>query len=183
MTHKGTCEIQTERLLLRRFTVNDAQKMYENWAKDEEVTHFLTWPAHKSVNVTRMILESWVNGYEKPNVYQWAIALQETPEEPIGSIAVVALDENIKKAEVGYALGKPWWHQGIMSEALNAVIWFLIKNVGFNRIEARHDANNPRSGAVMKRCGMTYEGTLRLSDKNNQGICDACWYSILAEEK
>ena len=57
-----------------------------------------------------------------------------------------------------------------MSEALGAVIDFLFDEVGVNRVESRHDPRNPNSGAVMKKCGMKFEGTLRQSDRNNQGI-------------
>ena len=70
-----------------------------------------------------------------------------------------------------------------MSEALGAVIDFLFDEVGVNRVESRHDPRNPNSGAVMKKCGMKFEGTLRQSDRNNQGICDACYYAILADER
>lgn len=55
----------------------------------------------------------------------------------------------------------------------------LLDEVGANRIESRHDPGNPHSGMVMKKCGMKYEGTLRSSDRNNQGICDADWYGLL----
>ena len=70
-----------------------------------------------------------------------------------------------------------------MSEALKAVIDYMFDEVGMNRVEARHDTNNPNSGAVMRKCGMKYEGTLRQSDRNNQGICDAAFYGILASER
>ena len=69
-----------------------------------------------------------------------------------------------------------------MTEALSAVIEYLYKEVGMNRIAARHDPNNPHSGDVMKKCGMKYEGTHRASDRNNQGICDAVQYAILRSE-
>ena len=69
-----------------------------------------------------------------------------------------------------------------MTEALTAVMQFLFKEVGMNRIEAKHDVNNPNSGVVMKKCGMNYEGTCRASDRNNQGICDIAQYAILRED-
>lgn len=69
-----------------------------------------------------------------------------------------------------------------MSEALKALIQFFIQDVGVNRIESRHDSNNPNSGKVMMKCGMKYEGTKRQGDINNQGICDCVEYAILAEE-
>ena len=74
------------------------------------------------------------------------------------------------------------WEEG-KNEALNRVIDFLFDEAGAVRIAARHDPRNPGSGAVMRKCGMTCEGTLRQADRNNQGICDACIYSILAEER
>ena len=52
-----------------------------------------------------------------------------------------------------------------------------------NRIEARHDPNNPHSGAVMRKCGMRYEGTSRQADRNNQGICDCARYAILRSDR
>lgn len=72
---------------------------------------------------------------------------------------------------------------GYTSEALKAVIDFFFDEVGADRIEARHDPRNPHSGGVMKKCGMKYEGTLRRSDRNNQGVCDACYYSVLRCER
>lgn len=104
-------------------------------------------------------------------------------EKPIGSIGVVSHDDRVEKAEIGYCIGRRWWHMGIMPEALNAVINYLFCEVGMRRIEARHDIRNPNSGAVMRKCGMKYEGTQRQSDWNNQGICDASWYAVLASEK
>ena len=181
ITHKGTQELSTTRLILRRFTMDDAQAMYANWASDPEVTKFLTWPAHSSVEVTGTVLQSWVGGYAKEDFYQWAIVLKELGE-PIGSITVGNHDDNVGKAHIGYCMGRAWWHQGIMSEALRAVIDFLFDEVGMQRVEARHDPKNPHSGGVMQKCGMQFEGTMRRADHSNQGLCDASWYAILSDD-
>lgn len=179
MKHLGTKRIETERLVLRRFVMEDAQPMFQNWASDPDVTKFLTWSAHASVEVTRAVLADWTAGYEKEDFYVWAI---EYEGEPIGSISVVDRNDRAELVHIGYCIGKKWWHKGIMSEALAALIRFFFDEVGVNRIETRHDPNNPHSGDVMKKCGMRFEGTLRQSDWNNQGICDACWYAILRSE-
>lgn len=179
VTHKGTQTLMTERLLLRRAVSEDAVPMFQNWANDPEVTKYLTWPPHSSVEVSRMVIDSWIESYEKEDTYQWMITPKDQPHSPIGSISVVSQNADIGKAEVGYCIGQRWWHQGIMTEALQAVIDFLFDEVGMNRIEARHDPRNPHSGSVMRKCGMQYEGTLRQSDRNNQGICDACVYGLL----
>ena len=183
LTHKGTRKIETERLILRRFTTEDAQAMFDNWASDPEVTKYLTWPTHENVDISAWILSDWVERYSNENYYVWAIVLKENGDFPIGSLSADILEDRIGKAHIGYCIGKQWWHKGITAEALRAVTGFLFDEVGVKRIEARHDANNPNSGAVMRKCGMKHEGTLRRSDWNNQGVCDACWYAVLADER
>ena len=101
MKHKGTVRLETERLILRPFTPEDALPMFRNWASDEEVTRFLTWPAHEDVKVTSCIIADWYKGYEAPDYYQWAIELKETGE-PIGSIAAVRIDDRTEAATIGY---------------------------------------------------------------------------------
>ena len=119
--------------------------------------------------------------FERENFYQWMIVLKETGQ-PIGSISVVNMDDRVEKAEIGYCMGRKWWHMGIMTEALRAVMDFLFSDVGVNWIEARHDPRNPHSGGVMRKCGMKYEGTARQADRNNQGICDAAIYALLRSD-
>ena len=181
LTHKGTKTIETNRLILRKVQKEDAEPMFRNWASNPLVTKYLTWPTHESIAVTEMVIENWFREYEKENYYQWIIELKEQ-EEPIGSISVVRQNDRIAEAEIGYCIGSRWWHRGIVSEALSAVIEYLFTEVGMNRISARHDPNNPNSGGVMRKCGMKYEGTSRSSDRNNQGICDAAHYAILRSE-
>lgn len=181
MKHLGTKRIETERLVLRPFAAADAPAMYRNWASEPEVTKYLTWPAHSSVDISEMVLRDWVSHYGEPDFYQWAIVLKDLGE-PIGSIAAVKVNDAARWVEIGYCIGKHWWHKGIMSEALRAVVAFFFAAVGVGRIQAVHDPRNPNSGAVMVKCGMTCEGTLRRTGWNNQGICDEVIYGILREE-
>ena len=182
LIHKGTPTIETLRLILRRAELADAQAMFRNWASDPEVTKFLTWPTYQSVESAYPVLNMWVKNYEQDDFYQWMIVPKELGQ-PIGSISVVNHRDDIAEAEIGYCIGTRWWHQGIMTEALGAVMDYLFDEVGMNRIEAKHDINNPNSGAVMKKCGMFYEGTARQSDRNNQGICDIATYGILRSDR
>lgn len=182
MRHAGTRRLETERLVLRRFTVDDAAAMFRNWASDDEVTKYLTWPAHSGVDVSRAVLEDWVRSYEREDFYQWAIVPKELGDEPVGSISAVRVDDDVDMVHIGYCIGRPWWRRGITSEALRRVMGFFFNEVGANRIESRHDTRNPNSGKVMEKCGMRHEGTLRSSDRNNQGICDASWYAMLRSE-
>lgn len=182
MLHKGTKLLETPRLILRRFVREDGEAMYRNWCSDPEVTKFLTWSTHSNSGESTAVAESWATGYSCAGFYQWAITIKELGDEPVGSIGTVRTDESISTFAIGYCIGKEHWGKGYMSEALAAVIDYLFGEVGALRIESWHDVNNPASGAVMKKCGMTYEGTLRQADRNNQGICDIAKYSVLAAE-
>ncbi len=182
MKHCGTQTIQTDRLILRRFSVEDAQAMYSNWASDDEVTKYLMWKSHADVEESRSILTDWVGMYVDEKYYNWGIVLKESGTL-VGDIAVVQMNEEISMAHIGYCIGRKWWHRGITSEALMAVMDYLFDKVGVNRIESRHDPRNPNSGKVMMKCGMKYEGTLHSADWNNQGICDACYYALLKSER
>ena len=182
MNHCGTRMIETKRLLLRKFVIEDADAMFRNWASDKEVTKFLTWSAYTSSETAMWVLDEWAVSYKKPDYYQWAIVLKDI-NEPIGSISVVSINEKTQMAEIGYCIGRPWWNRGITSEALSAVINFMFDQVGANRVQAKHDVNNPHSGLVMKKCGMKYEGTLRSAAVNNQGVCDVSIYALLKSDR
>ena len=183
VNHCGTQRLETDRLILRRYEIDDAAAMYKNWASDSEVTKFLMWKTHSNQEESQSIMDSWVRQHTNDKYYHWAIVLKENGNEPIGAIAVGHMNEDVSTMQISYCIGRNWWHQGITTEALKAVMDFLFDTVGANRIEARHDPRNPNSGKVMQKCGMKYEGTLRSSDWNNQGICDASYYALLKTER
>ena len=103
----------------------------------------------------------------KKDFYQWAIELNDL-EQPIGTISAIKTDERVESVEIGYCIGKRFWNNGYMTEALTAIIRFFINEVGAGRVWARHDTENPNSGKVMAAAGMDYEGTLRHAGFNNQ---------------
>jgi len=181
MKHSGTKRIETERLILRKFKMDDAEYMFKNWASDSEVTRFLTWPAHTSVEVSKSVIEMWQKDAETLNSYQWCIELKDSGE-PIGSISVVHINEDIDAVEIGYCIGREFWGQCITTEALDALINFFFEEIQVNRIEARHDLNNPASGRVMEKCGLVKEGVKRQGDRNNMGICDVVFYGLVKED-
>jgi len=183
MEHLGTKVLETKSLILRPFALEDAEAIYSNWAGDPEVTKYLTWPTHGSIEQSQWVLENyWLNSYNKPDFYQWAIVPKNNNNKPIGSIGTVAGNDKLKMVHMGYCIGRNWWGQGITSEALDALIRFFFEEVGVNRIESRHDTNNPASGKVMEKCGLKYEGTHKQADWNNQGLHDIAMYAILAGE-
>lgn len=181
MEHKGTGKLETKRLLLRRFTIGDAEDMFRNWASDGEATKYLTWQRHKSVEDSKAYIEALITAYSRPDTYDWGIELKEIGQV-VGSISVVRQDNAVESMHIGYCIGKRWWNQGIASEAFSAVIRYLMSEVGVNRIDSRHDPRNLYSGKVMEKCGLRYECTFREADRNNQGICDTAWYALLRKD-
>ena len=183
LTHKGTKVIETDRLILRPFTMADAEPMFRNWASDDEVTKHLTWPTHGSVEITSMVLSDWTSHYGEPDFYNWAIVLKENGPEPIGNISVVHVKDSTLCATMGYCMSRAHWRRGIMAEALTALIAFLFDEVGCNRIEADHDIENPASGRVMQKAGMTFEGTARQGGRPNRGSVDICHRAVLRSDR
>lgn len=181
LNHQGTKRLETERLILRQFKIEDYVEMYNNWACEDAVTKFLTWQTHTNQDVTKSVLADWISKYANKDFYNWAIELKEE-NRLIGNISVVSLREETLSAILGYCMGSKWWGKEIMPEAGKAVLKYLFEEVGFNRIAANHDKNNPNSGRVMQKIGMTYEGTLRSAGFCNQGIIDDVRYSILKSE-
>lgn len=182
MQHLGTKQLETDRLILRRFTEDDTADMFNNWVKDPEVSKYLIWQPHANVEETKEYLQGIINEYDNKNFYNWAIMLKEN-EELVGNISVVKQDNETAMVQIGYCIGQQWWHQGITSEALAALIDFFFDEVGANRVESHHDPRNPHSGMVMVKCGMQHEGILREAGMNNQGRCDNAMYAILASDK
>lgn len=181
MNYKGTTKLETERLILRRFEITDADDMFENYASSDNVTKYMTWETHKDIDATKEYLQSLTKSYSDSKVFDWAIELK-SENKVIGSIGAKKPDENLSKIEIGYCIGEKWWNHGIVTEALKEIIRFLFEEVDVNRIEAYHDIRNPASGRVMQKCGMKFEGVLRQAYLFKNGVADVYVYSILKSD-
>lgn len=130
MNHLGTVIIETERLVLRRFDESDVEAMFHNWASNDEVTKYLTWPTHSSIEITKRVLEEWMKSYNDSKYYHWAIVPKGNDNNPVGSISVVHMNEDIGMMHIGYCIGEKYWKQGITSEAFEGVISFCLRRLG-----------------------------------------------------
>ncbi|MHC5267658.1 GNAT family N-acetyltransferase [Enterococcus sp. LJL98] len=170
--------LETQRLILRKITTEDATEAFNHWTNSKQATKYLTWEPHETVEVTR----AWFLYQEQNQSHEWGIVLKET-NQLMGNISVVEEKSATKTKTLGYVLGEQFWSQGYMSEALTAVIAHLFETTDVNRVEAAHDVANPGSGRVMEKAGMTFEGVLRQSGINNQGVVDMAFYSVLRSER
>ncbi|MCP2378235.1 GNAT family N-acetyltransferase [Cutibacterium modestum] len=177
----GTRRLQTDRLVLRRLTVDDAQQVYNDWASDPEVTRFLTWPTHSSVDVSRAVVGPWVDSYEDPGTFNWGIELIEDGTL-IGQTSVVKEDLTVGLVNVGYVVGRRWWGKGYCTEALVAVMNYLFAVAEANKVEASHDPANVASGRVMEKAGMVAEGLRRASCLSGSMIRVQLYHGMLRSE-
>lgn len=149
----NTPALQTKRLILRAFAQSDLEALFLI-LKDEEANQFLPWYPVKSMEETRKFYEErYAVRYEQPQAYAYAIC-RKKDNYPIGFINV----DTEEPHDLGYGLRKEFWHKGLATEAARAVIE-QVKKDGLPYITATHDRNNPRSGHVMRSCGMTYRYT------------------------
>lgn len=142
--------LETERLILRRFSDCDMEALFLI-LKDEEVNRFLPWYPVKNMEETeKFYRERYVSKYAQSQGYAYAICLKED-DFPIGYIKVDMEEHH----DFGYGLRKEFWHKGLVTEAGKAVVEQVRKD-GLPYITATHDRNNPRSGNVMQKVGMIY---------------------------
>ena len=152
--HQDT--IVTERLLLRRWKLSDADALYK-YACDPEVGPHAGWPPHKNVEESKMIIRELFT-----KDYTWAVILKET-NEPLGCMGYYPFGKNNieigeNDAEVGYWIGKPHWNNGYCTEALQAMIHYCYEKKHFQTLWADFFVDNPASGRVMEKCGFTDTG-------------------------
>lgn len=180
MKHAGTQAIKTTRLTLRKLELTDAEMMFSNWASDDEVTRFLRWDAHKTIDDSKNMIQMWVNNYQSDSTYYWGMYLKDG--QMIGSIGIMITSEYDFKAGLGYKIGSRWWGQGYTSEAARAVIDYMFKNTDIERIEAYNSVENPASGKVMEKVGMRKEGFSRHNYKTRDGFQDCTLFGIIRDE-
>lgn len=167
--------IETERLILRAWTLDDAPALFE-FAKSPLVGPSAGWLPHTSIEDSRAYLETAINEDET-----WAISLKPDGQ-PIGSIGLHLTRVDTVR-ELGYVLHPDYWDQGIMTEAAKAVIDFGFTDLHLDGIVVFRNVNNTRSGNVIRKCGFRYDGSLRLRTRRTDGsISTDCAYSVTREE-
>lgn len=175
--------IRCQRIDLRRINTSDTQDVYE-YASDPDVSEYLLWKPHKSIEYTKDYLNWIKNEYRIGKFYDWGIAVSQGiyKNKMIGTCGFTSFDLYNNSAEVGYVLNKRFWGQQIADEALSAVIKFGFEELMLHRIEAKYIIGNDNSRRVMEKCGMTFEGIRRSGmivkgEYRDIGVC-----SVISDE-
>jgi ribosomal-protein-alanine N-acetyltransferase len=175
-------ELETERLLLRKMRLDDARAMFA-YASDPEVTRYVLFETHRSIEDSQAFLRLVVEGYERGDFGGWGVVLKDSGAF-VGTCGVdYGYAPEHARAELGYVLAREHWGKGLVPEAVRAVIRFGFGRMELNRIQARCIAENTASARVMEKAGMTYEGTLREYQLIKGAYRDMKFYSILRRER
>lgn len=172
-------QIQTERLLLRKFALSDAPRV-KLLAGDRAIAATTALIPHPYPDgAAEEWIESHQPAFDAGTQINFAIVRRED-DLLVGAISLEIRPQH-KRAEVGYWMGRGYWGSGYTTEALRAVIEYAF-SIGLHRVFAEHFSTNPASGRVMQKAGMRHEGTLRhhMMKWNQYVNCEV--YGILAED-
>ena len=159
--------METKRILLRHWRDDDAETLFK-WASDPDVGPRAGWPPHKSVEESREVIKTVFN-----NDSNWAIVLKATGEV-IGAIGYgpsceCELPARENEPLCGYWIAKPYWNQGICTEALKLMLDHIRKITDIKSLISGHFVDNPASGKVMEKCGFVPTGETCIDENQYQG--------------
>ncbi|MCL2521627.1 MAG: GNAT family N-acetyltransferase [Erysipelotrichales bacterium] len=167
--------IETERLILRKFLKSDIADIYE-YATDTETLKFLDWQGVKTVDEIIFNITDFY--WSRPGIF--AIELK-AEKKCIGCIDLRIIPEH-EKSGFGYVLNRQYWNKGYMSEALATLLKLCFEKLELNRVESCFYVGNEGSGAVMKKCGMEFEGIGKQELKIKGVFQDVVRYGITREK-
>lgn len=173
------CVLATQRLMLRPVTLDDVEDIYA-YSSDPEVGPNAGWKPHASREETRQVIREMFQDQETV----WGITLKGT-NRLIGSVGLIADEKRCNDGVrmIGYSLAKPHWGNGVMTEAVLCALQYGFQRKGLAMISAYCYSHNTRSRRVLEKCGMRYEGTLRMGEKlYDNTVCDEHCFSITQEE-
>jgi [ribosomal protein S5]-alanine N-acetyltransferase len=173
--------LETGHLVLRRLRPTDAEALFAILS-DDELTRFYDDEAFTDLSQAREQIEAWTSGYEGRRSIRWGIA-RKGAEPIIGACGYYGLHRWHRRASIGYELARPYWRQGIMTEALQAIIGFGFRECGLNRMQALVMPGNEASERLLERLGFQAEGVLREYENwGKKGLVDLSIFSLLRHE-
>lgn len=175
---KGTAPLETERLLLIPYTLDNAEELFE-YAKDPKVGPPAGWKPHESIEESRQIIKeifepvgSWAIRWKEDNRLIGTIGLEVDRFRPDGN-----------SREIGYSLASDMWGRGIMPEAVKAVLDYAFNEMKLDQVGICTGPTNKRSQGVIEKCGFVYEGTIRRAYKIYDGsFRESLIFSMTKEE-
>lgn len=170
--------IETERLLLRAVSIDDAPDLHV-MRKDERILTYLNRDPDKSMEETNNLIKLIMQNLQNNEAVLWGITLKENPATIIGTIGYWHVQPENHRAEIGYMLHPDHWKKGLMKEALQAVIPFGFNSMKLHSIEANINPDNKPSCALVESCGFIREAYFKENYYYNGVFYDSAIYSLL----
>ena len=172
--------IDANRISLRWISSQDVDALY-NIFSDPEVMRYWSTPPLPDRDAAVELMNEIQEGFRQQTLLKWGIA-RRADDALIGTTTLYNLDFSNRRAEMGYALGREYWGQGYMAEALQALLAYCFEVLDLRRIEADVDPRNAASIQTLERLGFQREGFLRERWEVDGEIQDALFYGLLREE-
>ena len=170
--------LETPRLILRRITEADAADLFAVFSDDAVTEHYDLY-TFEELDEAYDLVEYFDESYQYERQIRWGIERREDGRL-LGTCGFVALYEH--RGEIGYELGRAYWRQGYMREALAALLAYGFMEMELNRIEAMTVPANVASAALLRSLGFTEEGILREYDYFKEEYQDLRCFSLLRRE-
>ncbi len=170
--------LETTRLILREHSLEDAAP-YLELRSSEVIMKYIDRPRYKDLEESRTVLQSLIDGFHKRTNLLWAIALKDEPGKMIGNVGFWRTELENHRAEIGYILHSDYWRQGILSEALTAVIEFAFSEVGLHSISANINPANTASRQLLLKHGFEKEAYHKENYYFNGKFLDSELYGLL----
>ena len=172
--------IETDRLKLRPLTMSDTRDIFEIFS-DKQVMKYYDLLPFESFERAKEQVEFFIKGFEQKTMLRWGIELKDGGKL-IGTCGFFAFNEDALKAELGYELNSSYHGKGLMSEALDAVLGFIFRESGINRVEAFVEPKNTASQKLLEKLGFTKEGTLRSYERCRGDLIDVTIFGLLRSD-
>jgi ribosomal-protein-alanine N-acetyltransferase len=172
--------LETVRLRLRPLTIDDAGDIFA-YAADSQVTKYLMWSPHRSIDDSLVFINAAIGRYKKRQPAPWAMELK-SEQKVIGTCDYISWSPDHGRTEIGYAMAREYWGRGLMTEAVREIIEYGFRDTGINRIQALCEIPNIGSARVMEKVGMLYEGILRDYMIQHGAFRDMKIYAILRKD-
>lgn len=172
--------LTAERVKLRWLTDDDTEAIYSIFS-DHDVTRYWSTPPMTSTTQAERLVNSVHQLFREHRLYQWGLTLHDS-DEVIGTCTLAELNAQNRRAEIGFALARPYWQGGLMSDGLRTLLAFAFTELKLHRIEADVDPRNEASIGLLNRLGFDREGYMRERWIVNGEICDTAFFGLLEKD-
>jgi ribosomal-protein-alanine N-acetyltransferase len=169
-----------DRLVLRAIQLGDAEALFPIFSDADAMQYYGHLP-HYSLADTQALIGQIQARFAQRTALRWGITLAGD-DRLVGTCGFHHFDDGFQRAETGYELKRAAWGQGIMAEAMTAILSFGFTELGLHRVEAIIDDANARSKGLLVKLGFTYEGVLRERFHFGDRFEDECFFGLLAHE-